>query len=49
VVRVVGTDSYKYLAQFVVISVEESQSTAVVISPENTLENVQPASTIIFK
>mgnify|MGYP005848667019 CR=1 FL=1 len=49
VVRVVGTDSYKYLAQFVVISVEESQSTAVVVSPENTLENIQPMSTIIFK
>ncbi len=49
VVRVVGTDSYKYLAQFVVLSVEDSQSTAVVVSPENTLENVQPMGTVILK
>jgi len=49
VVRVVGTDSYKYLAQFVVLSVEEGQSTAVVVSPDNTLENVQPMSTVVFK
>ena len=49
VVRVAGANAYKYLAQFVVTAVEEGTSTAVVISPDNTLENVQPQSTIILK
>ncbi|MBU1243130.1 hypothetical protein KKD52_14460 [Myxococcota bacterium] len=49
VVRVAGSDAYKYLAQFVVTTVEEGTSTAVVISPDNTLENVQPQSTVIIK
>jgi len=49
VVRVAGAGAYKYLAQFVVTNVEEGTSTAVVISADNTLENVQPQATIILK
>ena len=49
VVRVAGAGAYKYLAQFVVTAVEEGTSTAVVISADNTLENVQPQATVILK
>ncbi len=49
VVRVAGTNVYKYLAKFVVIEVSDTTATCVVISPDNTLENVQNHHNVIFK